>query len=333
MKRTAAILLISLSVLGGLITTGCGPPKPQAGQGGPRESLTLGTLPGDLSSLIWIAKERGLFDEQGLDVDIKLYESGSLTVKDVLDGKLDLGTATEFVVTRQIELHPDLRIISILAESNDIKLVARRDHGISEVAELRHKRVGLARGSNAEFFLQLMLTLKRVQLDDVEIVDLLPTGQVEAIAKGEIDAVLVWEPYAKQVQDRLGANAVSWEGQSGQAYYWLLLSREEVVKQRPAAMQRLLASLASAESFIKKSEEEAMHLLARQLESGHIVSTWEQHRFRLGLHRPLIVALETETRWMATRAGSGQSDSPDFLDVISFNALKSVSPEKVGLLH
>ncbi|MCA1959956.1 MAG: hypothetical protein LDL33_04090, partial [Desulfomonile sp.] len=59
MNRISTILLLSVSILTGLITSGCGPPMPQSGQGGALERLTLGTLPGDLSSLIWIAKACG----------------------------------------------------------------------------------------------------------------------------------------------------------------------------------------------------------------------------------------------------------------------------------
>ncbi len=227
------------------------------------ESLTLGTSAIALSSLIWVAKAKGYFAEQHLDIDFRLYESGHLAIRDLLAGKLDLATATEFAAVRHGLERADFRIVSILSQAQDQQLVARRDRGITQLSDLRNKRVGVAQNTSAEYYLHLLLILEKIQSEDIQVVNLLPSEQVKAVTEGDVDAVMVWEPFATMAKQELGSNAVSWEGQSGQDEYWLLLSTTGVIEKKSRALKRFLAALAKAEDFIKNNEIEAIGIMAK----------------------------------------------------------------------
>lgn len=328
--RVAPALLLALGVV---ICAACNSSTSTFGSGRPLENLTLGTSKIDLSSLIWIAKERGYFADQCLDITFKLYESGHLAVKDLLAGDLDLATATEFATVRGFMKRPDLRIVSILDRSEDQRLIARKDRGVTEVSDLRGKRIGLAEGSSSEYYLHIMAILNDVPLSELEIVNLLPSEQVKAITEGEIDAALVWQPFAAAAERGLGANAVSWSAQSGLKDYWLLLSTNDVVEKRSRAIRRVLDALASAEDLIKKNDTKAMRIVAKELGAKFEDSLWQNHRFRLGLNRLLLLKIEAEATWIQARQRSRVFSMPDLLELMYFDGLKSVRPEKVELLH
>ncbi len=232
---------------------------------------------------------------------------------------------------------PDLRIVSILDRAEDQQLVARRDRGIARAADLRGKRIGLVYKSSSEYYLHVMLMLEEIPSDDVQIVDLTPSEQLKAIKQGEIDAIMVWQPFAMAAKRDLGTNAVSWPGQSGQEDYWLLLSTEEVIAKRSRAIRSLLAALASAEDYIENNEAEAKMIMTKELGDGHEASLWKNHKFRLGLDRPLLLKMAAEIRWInftqeGTRDGQ-ELEMPDLLDFIYFDGLNSVRPEKIKILH
>lgn len=332
-RKIIGILLASLSLLGLLIGTACESTTPKQATGGPVERLTLGTSAVDLSALIWIAKAKGFFTEQRLDMDYKLYESGHLALKDLLAGKLDLATATEFAAVRLGLDRPDFRIISILDQARDQQLVARRDRGISTPADLKNKRVGVARNTSSEYYLQLLVVLEKMQSEDVHTVDLLPSGQVTAIAQGDTDAAMVWEPFVTMMKGELGKNAVSWSGQSGQDEYWLLLGTIGTIEKQPHAIRRFLSALASAEEFVKNHESGAMEIMAKHLGDRHLGSLWKNHRFRLGLHRPFVLKMEAELKWIKSRGGTRQSEIPDLSGFIYFDALNAVDPKKNKMLR
>jgi NitT/TauT family transport system substrate-binding protein len=297
------------------------------------DKITLGTLSTELSSLIWVAKNKGYFAEQGLDVNIKLYESGLAAFNDMMAGNVEFATADEFVAVRHILEGSDFRIISSIDEAGDVKLVSRKDHGITKVTDLKGKRIGLVQGTIAEVYLDLLLLLQEISPQDVRTVNLSPSEQLRSITKGEIDAVIIWEPAATKVENELGSNAMIWDGFGGQEYYWLLLAKDETIKRRPLAVQRLLRALISAENFILTQTSVAQSIVAQHSGSQGTQSLSKYHTFSARLDRPLIVAMEAQARRIKSKSPGGQSDFPDFLDFIYFDALEAVKPEGVRIIH
>jgi ABC-type nitrate/sulfonate/bicarbonate transport system substrate-binding protein len=327
------ILFAVLFVLCLFAFTACDSPKSKVSPDGPVESLTLGTSAIVLSSLIWVAKAKGYFTEQHLDIDFRLYESGHLAIRDLLAGKLDLATSTEFAAVRHGLERADFRIISILAQTQDQQLVARKDRGITKLSDLRNKRVGVAQNTSSEYYLHLLLILEKIQSEDIQVVNLLPSEQITALTKGDVDAVMLWEPFATMAKQELGTNAASWEGQSGQDEYWLLFSTSEIIEKKSRPIRRFLAALSKAEGFIKDNDIEAMGIMQKQLERPYLASFWRNNRFGLGLHRPLILKMEAELEWVKSGPRTGQSDIPDLNNFVYFDALNSVEPTKIKLLH
>jgi NitT/TauT family transport system substrate-binding protein len=262
-----------------------------------------------------------------------LYESGLTATKDLLAGKVDLSTAGEFLAARLFFEHPDLRIITSMCESDNVKLMARRDHGITQISDIRHKRIGVLSGSGGEFYLDLLMILHNISINEVQKVDMPPSEQTKAISKGEIDAVVTWEPFVSKVNNDLGTNALSWSAQSGQNFYWLLLGTADVVSKRSRAINGFLSSLVSAEKFIKNRKAEARTIVARKLGVSDLDSLWTRTLFGVGLDHPLVLAMEAQMRWMNPRLATQESDMPNLLKFIYFEALRSVQPERINMLY
>ena len=197
------ILLALLSVIGLVVLTACDSSKPKS-VGSP-ENVTISTYAGDHSALLWIAKDRGYFSEHGVNVEIETQESGPASLRDLLAGKVDLAAFAEFVFVRHIFEHPEIRTLAVVAQlDNYVQLVARKDHGITGVSELRNKRIGLVRNSAADYFLHIFLKLHQIPYQDIKVVDLPPSEQVKAIILGDIDAAIVWKPFCQQMENELG---------------------------------------------------------------------------------------------------------------------------------
>jgi NitT/TauT family transport system substrate-binding protein len=323
-----------LSVFGLVVLSACDSSKSKKTSSESKESLTLGiSHPGNLSYLIWIAEDRGYFAEHGLKVDVKLYESALAATRDLAAGKVDLATATDFVTARYILERTDFRIITSFCESDDVKLVARKDHGITQISDIRHKRVGVLRGGGGEFFLDLLVAAQNIPSQEVQKVDLPPSEQAKAISKGDVDAVVIWEPFLTEVSNNLGTNALTWSAQSGQSYYWLLLGTADVISKRPRAIQDFVSSLVSAEEFIKNQRHESKRIVARKLGVSDLESLWKGTLFEVGLDHPLILTIEAQMRWMNPDLQTDQSNMPDILKFIYFDALNSVQTQRIKMLY
>jgi hypothetical protein len=94
-----------------------------------------------------------------------------------------------------------------------------------------------------------------------------------------------------------------------------------------------VASLVSAEEFVKKRSAESMRIVARKLGSNHVESLWSRLQFVVGLDDSMSLIMKAQMRWMRPDLHAKDSDVPDILPYIYFDALKSVQPEKIKILH
>ena len=108
-----------------LIATGCDSRKTYSPVDHSEESLVLGVYTGCPSSLIWIAEKKGYFVENKLKIQIKEYGYGVEAVEDMLAGKVDIATASDFVVAKYIMSNSDIRILASLSQNDGVRLVEK----------------------------------------------------------------------------------------------------------------------------------------------------------------------------------------------------------------
>src|SRR6476646_5492235 len=77
----------------------------------PLEHITTGNV-GEYSTLSIIAKQKGFFAKNGLDVSMQDYLSGPDAMADLLAGKIDTATASDFVGVSNSFSGEDLKILT-----------------------------------------------------------------------------------------------------------------------------------------------------------------------------------------------------------------------------
>jgi NitT/TauT family transport system substrate-binding protein len=131
-------------------------------------------------------------------------------------GEADLATNAETQVLRETYANnPDLRIIMTVTESF-YRLVARKSAGITTLADLKGKRVMTPANTSANYYLVAMLRTVGLTDEDVTIVPLpMQAGDQtgmdqmsDALARGEVDAISIWEPEPEDAINQLGDDAI-----------------------------------------------------------------------------------------------------------------------------
>ena len=155
------------------------------------------TAPVVSMSPMWIAKERGFFKKNGLDVKLVFIASGPVGTASVLGGETDVGIIGGFAPLRaMVGGAKGLVIIGQSKNRITSKVVGKKE--ITGVQDLRRKRLGIDRiGSNPDMFAQAALS--RFQIDtlkDLQYVQLGDVGKVVAALKaGAIDAGIAGAPH------------------------------------------------------------------------------------------------------------------------------------------
>lgn len=302
---------------------------------GKTESITIGNLPLESSALLYIAEDQHYFDRNGLNVTIKNYDTGVATIDGIQKGEVDMAIATEFVVVGKVLQKQRISVLGIMDKSMTMYLIGRKNRGIENISDLKGKRVGLARGTIAEFYLGRFLDLHGMSMKDIALVDVAPAKWSDAISTGNVDAIIAWQPYVNQIQEGFLNETVIWQVQSDQRIFGLIVGGNDWIAKHPETISRFLKSLDQAEEYTIKHPAQAKAIVQKQFnyDGAYMASVWPNYQFSLSLDQSLILAMEDEARWMIKNNLTSENKIPDFLDYIYSDGLKTIKPESVNIIR
>ncbi len=299
------------------------------------EPVSIGMESTAVNSLIYIALDRNFFTDNGLEVTIKEYASGLAATNGMLNNEVDTATAAEFVIVGKALAKKSVRTFASIDKFRHIYLIGRKDSGIEKITDLKGKRVGVPLKTAAEFYLGRFLDLQGMNIDQVTLTDVSPSQSVDALVKGDVDAVIVWRPNVNAIEDRLGNGIIEWHAQSDQAAYCSVISTYNWIEKNPERVKRFLKSLARAEDYLIRHPDEARAIVQRKAryDDAYMATVWPEHQLSLSLDQSLILAMEDEARWMIKNRLTDEKQIPDFLNYIYEEGLKAVEPEAVNIIR
>lgn len=322
-KRAMAALLSALLIVA------TAPAAQSEDQSGP---IVIGATPTGI--LVWLAHDLGLFEQEGVSVQVREYQSGTLTLPALIAGEVNLSTNSEFSFVSNSFVHPDLRVLTTLSASRTTLIFGRRDKGVSVAADLRGKRIGVTRKSTGLYVLGVYLAIQGIGLDEVELVDLNPSEIVEAIDRGVVDAAITWEPFVYQARDRLGGRLAVLPDQDSQFFHFLLSGRRDWIATHRTELVKVMQALHRAEDYALHRPERAKHLFAQRfsLSEDFVEYLWPKHSLRIGLQQGLIGIMEEEAAWRMRSGLVEATTSPDFLTMFAPEFLQATKPSSVRLI-
>ncbi len=302
----------------------------------PSEKVTLAVADLPHAALVHVAVANGYFAAEGLDVTLLRYPFGKVALDAAVEGKADLATCAETPFVLAVLHGAKLSwLASIETSSENTVLVARRDAGIVNPAGLAGKRVGYAKGTNGEFFLDSLLVRNSVAREAVQLVDLRPEEMMDAMARGTVDAVAIFSPISLRISKRLGEGAATFTARDLYFEAFGLVARRGFVRDHPGQAARFLRALLMAEAFFREKPDEARRIVASKVgidpeEAGAI---WSQFAFQVRLDQGLLPLMEEESRWAIRSGLAPPQGAPNFLESLDAGPLLAVKPDAVSIMR
>jgi sulfonate transport system substrate-binding protein len=219
------------------------------------------------------------------------------------EGKVDAVTNAETQAVLRSTANPDIRVILTVAEYS-YRIVVRRSAGIRTAADLRGKKIATSLNSSAHFYIAKTLGSVGLSEKDVTVVGLPPPDMPAALARGDIDAVSIWEPAAEKSVQALGSDAMIVQGPAYRERFNLnttaAVANDPV---RRAALVDLLRSIIRTSQEVRDHPERAQPLIAGKLSlPAQIVSTtWNLFRFPASIPDDLLDSMIEQEPWMAEK--------------------------------
>ena len=203
MKKFLAMLL-TVAMLGGALAA-CGGGEttstPSGNTGTPAGNsetptvetvnINVGYMPnyGGLWSLM-TAKEKGFFEEEGLNVTMTQFEDGPTIIAAMENGSVNFGYIGQGA--HKLCVQGNATIIALSHISNGDALIG--GPGISTVEDLKGKTVAYSSGTSSEDILRNALAAHNMTMDDIQAMDMDAPSIVTAMMSGGVDACATWSP-------------------------------------------------------------------------------------------------------------------------------------------
>lgn len=301
---------------------------------GQPEKIVIGNVR-EYSIFNIIAKSKDYFAQNGIDAEIKKYDSGPAGVKDLLAGKVDVALASDNTGVQTIFTHPELRIISQFVRNNVFSIVALKDKGISAPSDLRGKKIGITKKTAGEFLFSEFLVTENLTSKSVVIVDLTPPQIKTELQKGTIDAGVLFEPNVFDLINTLGEKAVVWPISKTLDTFGLIYTTDTFIKTHSTVIDRYLLSLIQAEQYEKNNPEETKALIGKTFgySKKYIDYSWPKNDNSIRLDQEFLLSMENIARWSIENKLTDKTTVPNYLNFIYFEALEKVKPEAITIIH
>ena len=155
---------------------------------------------------LFVAKEEGLFEKEGLDVTLTRTTLTPHIVPTLISGEAEIGTSTAPHLLQGSESGLDLTVVSggsrIVASNPSVSLLARRDAGIAKPKDLRGKRIGVPGIMGVvDIILREWLSRNNVPVQAVKMVEVSIPLMSDTLKAGTVDALTAVEPVRTRILD------------------------------------------------------------------------------------------------------------------------------------
>jgi NitT/TauT family transport system substrate-binding protein len=156
--------------------------------------FTLGWKTQGSDAAFFVAKDKGYFKEEGLNVVIDQGEGSGATVTRVMSGAYDAGFGDVNAIIQSAALKPQEAPVMVYMMWNQppFAIVTKKSSGIETVKDFEGRTLGGAQGTPTTRLLPVFVQKNKLEGEKIKVSNMAPNLQEPMLIKGDIDAALVF---------------------------------------------------------------------------------------------------------------------------------------------
>ena len=209
---------------------------------------------------VYVAQEKGFFQEQDLDVQIK--HSITSVVKLLVAGDVDFTTAAATSVLKR-RADPELPIVAIalFGQRGQQEYMALRDSGIETLEDWKGKTFGYKISVPPDY----LAMLKNAGVDRSKVNEVIVGFDPRVLTEGTVDILAVFKSNEPDIVRRLGYDVNLWDPEDygvpsmGLTY----ITRQDKVDQDPDVVERFLKATLKGGRYALENMEDALDIVMK----------------------------------------------------------------------
>ena len=247
------IFILSLVLLSGCVSEN---------EGNEKSKFRIGNVTWVGFAPLYLAEEKGFFDEQGIDIEIEMIEDSALRRAALASKRVDaIVDAVDVLVIERAQgiKGKAVTVLDLSAGGDGIITV----DSINSVQDFKGKEIAVQIDTPSESMLLYLLKKNGLTANDVKILPMEAGAAGAAFVSGQVDIAVTWEPWLSKASERgNGKVFVSTREEKG-LIVDLLTVHEDVLSSRPEDVKKVLRAWFKAIDFWKKNPAEANEIMAK----------------------------------------------------------------------
>jgi len=215
-------------------------------------SLAVPGVPPVFSGLVaYVAKEEGFFQKQGVDVEVRPFDSGAAAAQAVVTGNIDVSLSPTPVIVRMVS-NAGIDLVGVYGMANPDWLLASTEPGVKCPA-LKDQPIGVdSVGGARAVALAAFLHACGLKVDQVKLVALSSNVGAAMIA-GQIKIGVLHTDDVPVIEEQLGKKlsvVSTFQEVAPLSHYNLLVVTRKTLQEKRAAIAHVVAALVDATRFM-----------------------------------------------------------------------------------
>jgi NitT/TauT family transport system substrate-binding protein len=231
----------------------------------PPDVVRIGYLANDHhSAALMVAQSKGMFEKEGLKVELTQFNVGSDMVIAMAAGKIDVGYVGTAPTTMAIGKGMPLKIVAAVNEEGS-GIVVAKNSTINNLSDFNGKLVIPAKGSIQDILLNYMFQQNNISSANVNVMEMDLSLMPNALQSGLVDGSIVWEPYVTMASTEgygktLILSSEIWKNHP----CCVIVSSDNFRNNHPDKLRTLLKIHKEATNYINNNPDDAALLLSQK---------------------------------------------------------------------
>lgn len=334
MKRTSNLSSVnapfSLPRRGFCLSVGAGlgiAAMPAFGQTGPKSVMAATGLDAYFVPFA-VAKDKKLFEKHGLELNYKPFDDGSVALDAVLTGNADLGAASAAGGLTRWDKGGRLYVVSTLDWSGTLHALVVRE-GIAKPEDLIGKTISFPPYSGGHYFFYKYSLKHNLPLDQIKVKTVAAPETVPAMARGDIDAFFLWEPWPTKALGLVkGARIMAWGKDEGLNFADYVFFSQSLVNDRERA-EAVTRALIDATDYCAANPDEAAKSAAKAFRLTELEARGYVDKLTFRAQLPMKETRDDLEEWSNFCLKVGLiKKMPNFSELIRPEFMKTVAPDR-----
>jgi NitT/TauT family transport system substrate-binding protein len=208
-----------------------------------------------------VAEEQGIFEDHGLDVELRFFADYLGSLDAMAGGQLDGNTQT-LNDTMFAVAAGDEQVVVVTNDNSTGNDAIICDASITSIEDMAGKTVAAEQGVVDHFLLLQGLDSVGMTEDDVDFRGVLTDAAAAGFADGEFDCVGVFAPFTLTALERPGSHVVFDSSDFPGTISDHIVVTPELIAERPGDVQALVDAWYATLAWIDENPDEALEILA-----------------------------------------------------------------------